>query len=98
LKITAEAYTQVDETSQEATVPPKTKKLQNIIDSQVGELQCVVAPDCAKPKPKTSYKKLLEGCEESIKVKEEKVEEIIASKKQKAWFPPRKAMKVSLQY
>jgi hypothetical protein len=98
LKITTEAYTQVDETSQEATVPPKTKKLQNIIDSQVGELQCVVAPDCAKPKPKTSYKKLLEGCEESIKVKEEKVEEIIASKKQKAWFPPRKAMKVSLQY
>ncbi|KAK1628848.1 hypothetical protein QYE76_003163 [Lolium multiflorum] len=95
LKITTKAYTQVDETSQEARVPPKTEKLQNIIDSQVGELQCVVAPDCAKPKPKTSYKKLLEGCEELIKVKEEKVEEIITSKKQKAWFPPRKAMKLT---
>ncbi|KAM0892227.1 hypothetical protein ACQ4PT_025883 [Festuca glaucescens] len=98
LKITAEAYTQVDETSQETTVVPKTKKLQNIIDSQVGELQCVVATNCTKPKPETSYKKLLEGCDELIKVKEEKVEEIIATKKHKAWFPPRKAMKVSLRY
>jgi hypothetical protein len=58
----------------------------------------VVATNCANPKPKTSYKKLLEGFEELIKVKEEKVEEIIATKKHKAWFPPRKAMKVSLRY
>ena len=90
------ADTQFSEQSQDTPAEPKVKKLNCIIDSQVREQECVMSTNCSITKPKTSYKKILADCQGMMKVKEEMVEEMITSKRQKPWFPPRQAMKVSM--